>query len=134
MSFINKTTKIAADNIRVERTGKITLDADGLYHIFKLPKKAFVHAVHLEILTATDDPAEGDVGTLTIGFVGNAETAVANYFAATNTTLPLVAGMKSFTKGKWFVDAGGAITATWAAEDSDVDPVIRAFVTFTVIH
>lgn len=135
MSFINVMGKIAADNIRVERTAKITLAEDGLYYIFKLPKKAFIHAVHLEILTATDDPGgTNDPGTLTVGFVGNAETAVADYFMATNVALPLVAGMKTVTKGKWFVDAGGAITLTWDSQDSTTAPVIRAYVAFTVLH
>lgn len=131
--MINKIAKIAADNIRVERTGKITIadDGDGVYHLFKLPKKALVLGFHVEIL---DAPADGgDDPTLKLGYLGNAEVSGDDdYFSA--DAAPLVEGMKSYTKPKWFVDAGGALTATYDSGDASGDLEIRAFAVYTVIH
>ena len=39
---INALASRAADNIRMMRSGKITLSADDTYQVIKLPKKAFV--------------------------------------------------------------------------------------------
>ncbi len=127
MSFVNVMGKIAADNIRIERTAKITLDANGLYYVFKLPKKAYVSHVSLEILTAAD------AGELTVGFVGNGETADASYFMDNAAVQPTITGTRYTCLPKWFVDAGGAVTLTLSSLGSTA-PVIRAFVQFSVIH
>ena len=131
--MINKIAKIAADNIRVERTGKIVIadDGDGVYHLFKLPKKSLVLGFHIEILTAPTDG--GDDPTLKVGYLGNGEVSGDDdYFSA--DAAPLTEGMKSYTKPKWFVDAGGALTATYASEDAVGNLEIRAFAVYTVIH
>lgn len=127
MSFVNKIAKIAADNIRVERTAKITLDADGLYYVFKVPKKAYILGVSVEVLTAAD------AGELTVGFAGNSETADANYFMPASATQITLTGTRYTNLPKWFADAGGAVTVTLSGGGS-TDPIIRCFVHFTVIH
>ncbi len=131
--MINKIAKIASDNIRIERTGKITIadDGDGVYYLFKLPKKALVLGYHVEILTAPNDG--GTDPTLKLGYMGNSEVSGDDdYFIA--DAAPLVEGMKSYTKPKWFVDAGGALTATYASEQASGNLVIRAFAIFTILH
>ena len=130
--MINVLANRAADNFRIMRSGKITIDADDTYAVVKVPKKAFVVAVWLEILTAFDDQSSD--GSLTVGFSGNGEVADVDYFMADAVTLPLVVGMKEVTKGKWFGDASGLITVTATDNDSVVDPVIRVWVMYSVIH
>ena len=129
---INVLSSRAADNFRIMRSGKITISADDTYQVIKLPKKAFVVGVWLEILTAFDDQTTD--GTITVGFSGNGETADADYFMDNTAAAPLVTGMKEVTKGKWFGDASGLITVTSNDNDSTVDPVIRVWVLYSVIH
>lgn len=129
---INVLSSRAADNFRIMRSGKVTLSADDTYYVLKLPKKAFVVGVWLEILTAFDDQTTD--GTITVGFSGNGETADADYFMDNTAAAPLVTGMKEVTKGKWFSDASGLITVTANDNDSTVNPVIRVWVLYSVIH
>ena len=129
---INVLSSRAADNFRIMRSGKITLSADDTYQVIKIPKKAFVVGVWLEILTAFDDQTTD--GTITVGFSGNGETADADYFMDNSAAAPLVTGMKEVTKGKWFGTSSGLITVTANDNDSTVDPVIRVWVVYSVIH
>ena len=130
--MINALSSRAADNFRMTRSGKVTLSADDTYAVIKLPKKAFVTNVWLEILTPFDDATTD--GVIEVGFSGNGETADPDYFMAAAVSLPLVAGMKVVSKGKWFGDASGLITVTANDNDSTVDPVIRVWVLYSVIH
>ena len=129
---INALGSRSADNIRMMLSGKVTLSADDTYYVLKLPKKAFVVGVWLEIITAFDDQTTD--GTITVGFSGNGETADADYFMDNTAAAPLVTGMKEVTKGKWFSDASGLITVTANDNDSTVNPVIRVWVLYSVIH
>ena len=130
--MINVLSNRAADNVRFVRSGKITLASDDTYAVVKVPKKAFVLGVWLEILTAFDDQATD--GTISVGFTGNGETDDPDYFLTTAEAAALTAGMKVSMDGKWFVDAAGLITVTANDNDSTVDPVVRVFVAYTVIH
>lgn len=130
--MINALSSRTADNFRMMRSGKVTLTADDSYAVVKVPKKAFVVGVWLEIITAFDDQTTD--GTITVGFSGNGETADPDYFMDNTAAAPLVVGMKEVTKGKWFGDASGLITLTVADNDSTVDPVVRVWVLYSVIH
>jgi len=130
--MVNVLANRAADNFRLMRSGKITLSADETYAAVKVPKKAFVVGVWLEVLTAFDD--QDTDGSLTVGFTGNNEDADPDYFMTDAVSLPLVTGMKEVTKGKWFGDASGLITLTSVANDTLVDPVVRVWVMYSVIH
>ena len=130
--MVNALSSRTADNFRMMRSGKITLSADDTYATVKVPKKAFVVGVWLEILTAFDDKTTD--GTITVGFSGNGETADPDYFMDNTAAAPLVTGMKEVTKGKWFGDASGLITLTVADNDSTVDPIVRVWVLYSVIH
>lgn len=133
--MINVLANRAADNFRLMRSGKITLSADETYAAVKVPKKAFVVGVWLEVLTAFDavDELETD-GSLTVGFTGNSEVADPDYFMADAVAIPTATGMKEVTKGKWFGDASGLITLTSVANDAAVAPVVRVWVLYSVIH
>jgi hypothetical protein len=115
------------------RSGKITLSAADSYAALKLPKKAFVVGLWLEIITAYDEATEGIDGTITIGFSGNGETADADYFLTSAQAAPLATGMKASTVAKWFDSASGLITVTPTANDSTVDPVVRLWVFYSTI-
>ena len=130
--MINVLASRAADNFRLMRSGKILISADDTYAVVKVPKKAFVTAVWLEILTAFDDQATD--GVLEVGFTGNGEIADPDYFMGAAVSLPLVTGMKVSNKGKWFGDASGLITVTANDNDSVVNPVVRVWVMYSVIH
>ena len=130
--MINALSSRTADNFRMMRSGKVTLSADDSYAVVKVPKKAFVVGVWLEIITAFDDQTTD--GTITVGFSGNGETADPDYFMDNTAAAPLVVGMKEVTKGKWFGDASGLITLTVADNDSTVDPIVRVWVLYSVIH
>lgn len=130
--MVNVLANRAADNFRLMRSGKITLSADETYAAVKVPKKAFVVGVWLEIITAFDDQTTD--GTITVGFSGNGESADPDYFMDNTAAAPLVTGMKEVTKGKWFGDASGLITLTVADNDSTVDPIVRVWVLYSVIH
>ena len=129
---INAISSRSADNIRIARSGKITLSADDTYNVIKLPQKAFVSGVWLEIITAFDDQTTD--GTITVGFSGNGETADPDYFMTNTAAAPLVTGFKNVTTGKWFCDASGLITVTANDNDSTVNPVVRIWVIYSVIH
>ena len=130
--MVNVLANRAADNFRLMRSGKITIDADDTYAVVKVPKKAFVVAVWLEILTAFDDQTTD--GVLEVGFTGNGESADPDYFMGAAVSLPLVTGMKVANKGKWFGDASGLITVTANDNDSVVNPIVRVWVMYSVIH
>ncbi len=130
--MINALSSRAADNFRMMRSGKVTLSADDSYAVVKVPKKAFVVGVWLEVITAFDDKTTD--GTITVGFSGNGETADPDYFMDNTAAAPLVTGMKEVTKGKWFGDTSGLITLTVADNDSTVDPIVRVWVLYSVIH
>ena len=130
--MINALSSRSADNFRMMRSGKVTLSADDSYAVLKVPKKAFVVGVWLEVITAFDDQTTD--GTITVGFSGNGETADPDYFMDNTAAAPLVVGMKEVTKGKWFGDASGLITLTVADNDSTVDPIVRVWVLYSVIH
>jgi hypothetical protein len=129
---INALGHRAADNVRLVRSEAVTLAADDTYNLLKLPKKAFVTAVWLEIITPFDDQSTD--GTLTVGFSGNGESADADYFMNDTACAPLVAGNKVSTVGKWFGTASGLITITANDNDSTVNPVVRIWATYSIIH
>lgn len=132
---VNALSSRSADNFRMARSGKVTLSTDDTYNVLKLPKKAFVVGVWLEVVTAFDAVAAEDTdGTLTVGFSGNGESADADYFMNTTAAAPLTTGMKEVTKGKWFGSASGLITVTAAANDATVAPVVRVWTLYSVIN
>jgi len=118
----------ASDNYRLARSKLMIEPADGSYNIIHLPRFTFVKKVWVRI-----DTAYGDAGaTMTVGFIGNGESADPDAFMTSTECDPDATGMKTSVggtadeaEGKWFDTARGAITV-------DVDDNGGTVGTFTV--
>jgi len=130
--IISLTSK-SDDNLRVTRSGAVTLSADETYALVKVPMNAFILGVWLHKTTAFDAADEGTSGTLTLGFIGNGEDADVDYFMSDETVDSDATGIVTHDGGKHFSAAGGYITITRTINDSTVSPVVQVFVAYTVI-
>ena len=104
-----------ADSPRIVASKSIVAPVDGTHTCIRIPHRAMVTRVWTDVTTAF-----GSAGAvLTIGFVGNGETADPDAFMGTAATQPNLVAMRSSSEdnnpasqGKYFADAGGLITAT----------------------
>jgi hypothetical protein len=127
-------TSKSDDNLRVTRSGVVTLDKDETYALVKVPMNAFILGVWLHKITAFDAAAGGGIdGTLTLGFTGNGEDADVDYFMSDAAIDSDATGIVPHDGGKYFNAAGGYITITRTINDSTVNPVVQLFVAYTVI-
>lgn len=131
--MITSLTSKSDDNLRVTRSGAVTLSANDTYALVKVPMNAFILGVWLHKTTAFDAATEGTSGTLTLGFVGNGEVADVDYFMSDETVDSDATGIVTHDGGKHFSAAGGYITITRTINDSTVNPVVQLFVAYTVI-
>ena len=132
--MITSLTSKSDDNLRVTRSGAVTLSEDETYALVKVPMNAFILGVWLHKTTAFDAATEGGTnGTLTLGFVDNGEVADVDYFMSDETVDSDATGIVTHDGGKHFSAAGGYITITRTINDSTVDPVVQLFVAYTVI-
>ena len=140
--MITKLGNRSSDNFRVIRSGKITLSESDDYAILRLPKKALLTGLWIEIVTASTVPVTGtpDAQTIKVGFTGNGESADDDFFAqltagATPATLDSkVTGVTDLTKLKWFDKARGTITVTTDVEDAVIKAVVRLWAQYSVIN
>jgi len=102
-----------ADNVRLAKSRSILTPAAGILNLVRLPKNAFVKKVWLKVITV------GSSDTISIGWIGNGETAQAAGFLSTDIAKVTVAGMKESTKdtlvsesSKYFSGASGSLTMT----------------------
>ena len=130
--MIDMFSTIAADNFRLCKSKRVVVSVDDTYNLIKIPKRAYVTHVNLQILTPFDDQAVD--GTLSVGFSGNKEASNATYFLTTTEAAALVAGNKLSTKPKYFDAGSGIITLTAVDNDSVVDAIVRLFVSYIVIN
>ena len=121
-----------ADNIRLCKSKRVTVSVDDTYNLIKIPKRAYVTHVSLQILTPFDDQTAD--GTLSVGFSGNKEASNATYFLTTAEAAALTAGNKLSTKPKYFDAGSGIITLTAVDNDSVVDAIVRLFVSYMIIN
>ena len=124
-----------SDAVRLEASKLMLAPADATYNLIKIPKFAFVTDVWIQIVTAFTVNA-----SITVGWLGNTETAVPAGFIINTIADPTVVGMKrafntglSTFPGKWFKLGSGAITATVLDNGGAVGD-FRVFAQFTVIH
>ena len=130
--MIDMFSTIAADNFRLCKSKRVIVSVDDTYNLIKIPKRAYVTHVNLQILTPFDDQTVD--GTLSVGFSGNKEASNATYFLSTTEAAALVAGNKLSTKPKYFDAGSGIITLTAVDNDSVVDAIVRLFVSYIVIN
>jgi hypothetical protein len=104
-----------SDRPMLARSKRMVAPADGTYNLIRVPAKAFVTDVWVLITTAFT--AAGS--TLTVGWLGNGETAVTNGFITNDISKPTVTGLKraqndtlTSWEGKYFNSASGLITCT----------------------
>ena len=123
----------AADNYRVGKSRTILTPAAATYWVYKIPRFALVTDVWLYV------PVAGDSDTVSIGWLGNGETAQAAGFLSTSIAAVTVIGMKRAQhdtlvafEGKYFDDAGGIMTMTVGTTQGTGE--FHVFVEYTVIH
>lgn len=104
-----------SDRPMLARSKRMVAPADGTYNLIRVPTKAFVTDVWVLITTAFT--AAGS--TLTVGWLGNGETADPDGFITNDIAKPTVAGLKCAVHdtltswpGKYFSSASGLITCT----------------------
>ena len=134
----DKLSITAADNYRLARSQTLLELADGTYNIIRIPHFAFVDEVWLSITQAY---AGGSSGAVTVGFVGNGETADPDGFMDATQAGGRATGMKIMSedaqpgsKGKWFSTAGGLLTITLAKGDDTTLLIATVFMRFSVLH
>lgn len=135
MANIDAYTHKASDNYRLEASKLMLAPADATYNLIKIPKFAFITDVWVQIVTAFTVDA-----SITVGWLGNGETAVPAGFITNEIADPLIVGVKrAFNStivafpGKYFNGGSGAITAT-VLDGSGAVGNFRVFVQFSVIH
>lgn len=108
-------THAFADNIRLAKSKILIAPANGTWNLIRVPRLAFVRQVWLWISTAY----AGGAPVVTVGFIGNGETADVDGFMTNFESDPGITGLKTslggsavWADGKYFNSAEGAITLT----------------------
>ena len=123
----------AADNYRVGRSKTILTPAAATYWVMRIPKFALITDVWLWVKVA------GSSDTVSLGWIGNGETAQAAGFLSITIAEATLIGMKrakndsmvSF-EGKYFNAASGLLTMTVGTTQTTGE--FHAFAEYTVIH
>ena len=121
-----------SDNFRLAASKRLSALADETYSVIRIPRFAFLSNVWVEVLTLDAD------AVMTVGFIGNKETAGADAFMLNAACAPGMLGMKGSVigtaaeaGGKYFRDGSGAITVT--VTDANL-LVFQVFAKYSVIH
>jgi len=130
-------THAFADNLRFAKGRLHASPGDASYNEILIPRFSFVKSVWLWVIEATDvKPAE-----CCIGWSGNKEEAVDNGFMTIDVAEPTKVGMKRAQKdalttfeGKYFNDASGVLTFTFAKGDASTYGNYRVFAEYILIH
>jgi hypothetical protein len=125
-----------ADNFRLVKSKRIIAPADGTYNLIHIPRNAFVMDVWALVTTAY----VGGSPTVTIGWIGNGETASPAGFMDDTIFACKTLGLKRSEKdtavdssGKYFSAASGALTITVVNSTSTVQGVFYVFCSYSVI-
>lgn len=136
MANTNFLSTAASDRYFLAKSKRMVAPADATYNIIRIPKNAFVMDVWVLITTAYT--AAGS--TLTIGWLGNGETAVTNGFMTVDVAEPTVAGLKraqhdtlTSWEGKYFSTQGGMITCT-TDDNAGTAGTFWVFANYTVVY
>ena len=131
----NKISYAAADNYRMARSKTLINLDDDTFYLIQIPRYAFVRTVWLFISSAYDTAG----ATVSVGWVGNGETANTTGFISTDVADCLVEGLKvsmsdtlTTFQGKYFNDASGLITLT-SSKAGGTGGTMLVFAEYTVI-
>lgn len=137
MAVVYKMTNALSDKVFMARSLLFTEPDDGTYAIIQIPNKAFISDVWLNITTAY----VAGTPSLTIGWMGNGETAQTAGFMSNDIAKPMEVGLKRAQhdtllawEGKYFNAGTGAVTITVAANSATTEGVFQVFVQYTVIY
>ena len=117
MATARERALILSDVKFMARSYEFNTPANGTYLCFAIPRNGFLTGVWLFIETL----CAGTAPTLTVGWLGNGETAAPAGFISSDIAKCATAGYKkaisdniSTWPGKWFNSAPGAVTVTVA--------------------
>jgi hypothetical protein len=126
----------ASDRYFLAKSKRMVAPADATYNIIRIPKNAFVMDVWVLITTAFT--AAGS--TLTVGWLGNGETADPDGFITNDISKPTIAGLKraqhdtlTSWEGKYFYSKGGMITCT-TDDNAGTAGTFWVFANYTVVY
>lgn len=126
-------SRAASDNIRWCKSKTIIEPSAATQNLIEIPMHALLFSVRLYVSTA------GSSDTVTIGWMGNGETAVTNAFLSDTIAAVMTTGMKASMRdtqtssdGKYFDSARGALTMTIGTTQST--GVFIVFCGYSVIH
>ena len=123
----------AADNFRMVKSKTILTPAAATYRLALIPRYAFIMGVWFSVETI------GDSDTVSIGWLGNGETAQPAGFLSLGIAKATELGLKSAQhdtlvafEGKYFADKSGMLTMTVGTIQST--GLFHVFVSFAVIQ
>lgn len=125
----------ASDNYRLAKSKPMIAPADGTYNLIHLPKFAFIKNVWVR----KDSAYASASASMTVGFIGNGETADPDAFLTNTEADPDATGMATMrggtgaeANGKWFDTARGALTVT-VDDSSAAAGNFQVFCEYTVL-
>jgi hypothetical protein len=110
MATTNIITHKVADGYRLWHSKPIVSPVAGTYNVIAIPRYTLVKEVYLDVTTAF-----AILGSITIGFSGNSQTANAAYFMDEAMAEATATGTKVALAAKYFGTLGGFITVTVVA-------------------
>ena len=130
-------TNAFSENMRTAKSKRFVTPADGTFNVVMIPRFTLVRGVYLFIETAYTL----GTATLTVGFLGNGETADPDAFIVKTESSPATLGLKTSvggtaavaSAGKYFGDKSGAITLT-SDDNGGTSGKFYLFVDYSVIH
>lgn len=122
-------SEIQADNFRLCRSRLFQAPADDIYNVIRVPRKSYVTDVGILISTAYAEAG----ATITVGYIGNSDTADPDYFLLSATIDPDALGWTVAVKPMYFDDAGGSITVT-VDDDGGAAGTFMIFAKHTLIY
>ena len=136
MANTNALSQRMSDRPMLAVSKRMVTPADATYDLIKIPRFGFVTDVWVLVTTAFT--AAGS--TLTVGWLGNGQTAVTNGFITTDVSKPTVTGMKrgqsdalTTFEAKWFYTSGGIITCT-TNDNAGTAGTFWVFANYYVLH
>jgi hypothetical protein len=125
-----------ADNIRLARSKRLIAPADDVYNVIRIPRYALVLCTRVWIETAYTNAG----ALMTVGFVGNKDTADPDAFMTTALCDPDATGMAvsyagnaACCGGKYFQDGSGSITIT-VDDNGGTAGTFYVFAEYVVVH
>ena len=127
----------SSDNIRVVRSLALLDAPSETYHLVRVPEHALITDIIVQLISPF-----GTTSTVTVGFIGNGETADPDAFMLSVDIDPdgtiltrSLAGSTGINRGgKWFDVDRGVITLTLVQGNAPSTASLRIFVEYKVVY